>query len=103
MGRELWLSAIYKMKNCYYAAVKLLISFIISGSMIFAGTSLLRYFDPTFSIGLFDLLAQTNLTAWLLLGLLAGIIFAALSVLPVFSPAGKSQDIKAGDDSQLSD
>jgi len=91
------------MKIYYYAAIKLLISFIVSGSLIFAGTSLIRYFDPTFSISLFDLLAQVNLTAWLLLGLLAGIIFAALSMLPVFSPAGARDEAKSDSDSKLSD
>lgn len=91
------------MKNYYYAVIKLLISFIISGSLIFAGTSLVRYFDPTFSISLFDLLAQVNLTAWLLLALLAGIIFAGLSILPVFSPAGKRKDTKSSNASQQSD
>ncbi len=82
------------MKKYYYAAIKLLISFIISGSMIFAGTSLVHYFDPTFTISLFDLLAQVNLTAWLLLGLMAGIIFAGLSMLPVFSSPGRPKGTK---------
>jgi hypothetical protein len=82
------------MKKYYYAAIKLLISFIISGSLIFAGTSLVRYFDPTFTISLFDLLAQVNLTAWLLLGLMAGIIFAGLSMLPVFSSPGRAKGTK---------
>lgn len=83
------------MKNYYYAAIKLLISFIISWSLIFAGTSLLRYLDPTFSIGLLDLLAQVNLTAWLLLALLAGIVFAGLSTLPAFSPADREKEPKS--------
>lgn len=91
------------MKKHYYAAIKLLISFIISGSLIFAGTSLLRYYDPTFSVGLFDLLAQVNLTAWLLLGLMAGIIFGGLSILPVFLPVNKPEDAKTGAGDQLSD
>lgn len=91
-----------KMKN-YYAVFKLLISFIISGSLIFAGTSLVHYFDPTFSISMFDLLAQVNLTAWLLLGLMAGLIFAGLSMLPVFSPNGEPKDAKTDDTDQLSD
>ena len=102
-GRKIWLSAKDNMKSYHYDAIKLLISFIIAGSAIFAGTSLLRYFDPTFSIGLFDLLAQINLTAWLLLGLLAGIIYAALSRLPVFPQARKAEDLEAGGDRQLSD
>lgn len=91
------------MKKHYYAAIKLLISFIISGSLIFAGISLLRYYDPTFSVGLFDLLAQVNLTAWLLLGLMAGIIFGGLSMLPVFLPAKKPEDAKTGAGDELSD
>jgi hypothetical protein len=83
------------MKKYYYTAIKLLISLISSGSLIFAGTSLIRYFDPTFSVSLFDLLARVNLTAWLLLALLTGIIFAGLSMLPVFAPAGKPKDTKS--------
>lgn len=73
------------MKKYLYLFVKLLISFIISWSCIFAGTSLIRYLDPTFTVGLSDLLGQANPTAWLLLALLAGLIFAGLSTLPVFS------------------
>ena len=83
------------MKNHYYAAIKLLVSFIISWSIIFAGTSLLRYFDPEFSVSLFDLLAQANLTAWLLLALLAGIIFGGLSILPVFSASDEGKGTKS--------
>lgn len=98
-GQKPWLSVKDKMKKYYYAAIKLLVSLIISGSSIFAGTSLIRYFDPTFSISLFDLLAQANLTAWLLLWLLAGMIFACLSILPVFSSSGKPKDIKSREDS----
>ena len=91
------------MKKFYYGAVTLLISFLISGSVIFTGTWLVQYFDPTFSISLFDLLAQVNLTAWLLLALLAGIIFGGLSMLPIFSPARKPKDRNTGDNDQLSD
>jgi len=94
-GRQPWLSAKEKMKNYYYAAIKLLISFIISWSLIFAGTSLLRYLDPTFSIGLLDLFARINLTAWLLLALIAGIVFGGLSALPVFSPAVREKEPKS--------
>lgn len=91
------------MKIYYYAAIKLLISFIISGSLIFAGTSLVRYFDPTFSISLFDLLAQINFAAWLLLALLAGIIFGVLSYLPAFATAKAAQGKKTKGEDQLSD
>lgn len=91
------------MKRYFYATIKLLISFIVSGSLIFAGTSLIRYFDPTFSIGLFDLLAQMNPTAWLLLGLLTGMIFVGLSMLQAYSSSGKPKDAKSREDSQLSD
>ena len=91
------------MKKFCYGAVTLLISFLISGSIIFTGTWLVHFFDPTFSISLFDLLEQVNLTAWLLLALLAGIIFGGLSMLPIFSPARKLKDAKTGDNDQLSD
>lgn len=91
------------MKKHSHATIKLLISFIISGSLIFAGTSLLRYIDPTFSIGLFDLLAQVNLTAWLLLALMTGMIFGGLSLLPVFSPLKAPADAETGVTDQLSD
>ena len=70
---------------------------------MFAGTSLIRYFDPTFSISLFDLLAQFNFTGWLLLALLAGIIFAVLSYLPAFATAKAARDIKTMGEDQLSD
>jgi hypothetical protein len=75
------------MKKYLYFSIKLLISFIISWSCIFAGTSLIRFLDPTFTVGLSDLLGQGNPTAWLLLALLAGLIFAGLSTLPAFSSA----------------
>ena len=91
------------MTKFYYGAVTLLISFLISGSVIFTDAGLVHYFDPTFSINLFDLLAQVNLTAWLLLALLAGTIFGGLSMLPIFSPARKLKDPKTGDNDQLSD
>ena len=91
------------MEKFFYGAVTLLISFLISGSVIFTGTWLVHYFDPTFSISLFDLLAQVNLTAWLLLALLAGIIFSGLSMLPIFSPARKPKNPNTGDNDQLSD
>ena len=91
------------MRNYYYAAIKLFISFIISGSLIFAGMSLIGYFDPTFSISLLDLLAQVNLTAWLLLALMAGIIFGGMSILPIFSPSRKQTDKKTGRDDKQSD
>lgn len=80
------------MKQIQQSAIKLLISFIISGSLIFAGTSLIRYFDPTFSISLLDLLGQPYPTAWLLLALLAGLIHAGLSLLPVFSSGDRGTD-----------
>jgi hypothetical protein len=91
------------MKNIHYAAIKLLISFTISGSLILAGTSLLRYFDPTFSVGFLDLLAQVNLTAWLLLALLAGMIFAGLSALPVSSSERNPADDQTTGGRELSD
>jgi hypothetical protein len=91
------------MKNKFYTAIKLVISFIISGSVLFAGTSVIRYFDPTFSISLFDLLSQTNFTAWLLLALLAGIIFGVLSLLPVFTTAKPSGNKKTNGKHQQSD
>jgi len=83
------------MENSITFSVKLLISFILSGSILFAGTSLIRYFDPTFSISLFDLLSQVNYSAWLLLALLAGIIFGVLSLLPVFGVAERRDDRKS--------
>lgn len=90
------------MKNIQYPAIKLLISFILSGSIIFAGTSLIHYFDPTFTITFVDLLRQTYPTAWLLLALLAGLIYAGLSALPVFPPG--DQDQSTNDESgKLSD
>jgi len=90
-------SGIKHMKDKHFSAVKLLISFIISGSIIFAGTSLIRYLDPTFSVSLFDLLLQPYPTAWLLLAVLAGMIYAALSFLPGFSSAGKKGQRGNGD------
>ena len=92
-----------KTKNILYASTKLLISFIISGSILFAGTSVVRYFDPTFSISLFDLLSQTNFTAWLLVALLAGIIFGVLSMLPGFSSARSPGGEKTNGNGPLSD
>lgn len=91
------------MKKLYYGASMLLISFLISGGLIYTGTWLVHYFDPTFSISLFDLLAQVNLTAWLLVALLAGLIFAGLSMLPLFSPAKQPEGANTGDGDQLSD
>lgn len=91
------------MKKYTYFAIKLLISFIIAGSTIFAGTSLLRFMDPTFSVGLFDLLSQLNPTAWLLLGLLAGLIFAGLSKLPAFSSGEESADASEHSNDEVSD
>lgn len=92
-----------KMKIFYYGATMLMISFLISGSLIYTGTWLVHYLDPTFSISLLDLLVQVNLTAWLLVALLAGIIFAGLSMLPLFSPAKQSKGANTGDTDQLSD
>jgi hypothetical protein len=90
------------MKNIQYPAIKLLLSFILSGSIIFAGTSLIRYFDPTFSVSFIDLLQQTSPTAWLLLAVLAGLIYAGLSALPIFSkPGGTSAG--DGENRELSD
>lgn len=90
------------MKNIQYPAIKLLLSFILSGSIIFAGTSLIRYFDPTFTISFIDLLQPPYPTAWLLLALLAGLIYAGLSALPVF-PA-RNPDRSVGDENgKLSD
>jgi len=91
-------SGIKHMKDTQFSLVKLVISFIISGSIIFAGTSLIRYLDPTFSVGLFDLLRQPYPTAWLLLAVLAGMIYAALSFLPVFSSVAKNGRRKKGDE-----
>jgi hypothetical protein len=91
------------MKSKFYVAIKLLISFIISGSILFAGTSVIRYLDPTFSVGLFDLLSQTNFTAWLLLALLAGIIFGVLSLLPVFATAKAPGNKKTNGSNKQSD
>jgi len=51
------------MKSIFYSANKLLISIILSWSVLFAGTSAIRYFDPMISIDLFDLLSQLNVTA----------------------------------------
>lgn len=82
------------MKGIQYPAIKLVLSFILSGSIIFAGTSLIRFFDPTFSVSFFDLLRQISSTAWLLLAVLAGLIYAGLSALPVFSRPGSTE---AGD------
>lgn len=90
------------MKNIQYPAIKLLLSFILSGSIISAGTSLIRYFDPTFTISFIDLLQQPYPTAWLLLALLAGLIYAGLSALPVFPD--RNHDQPADDESgKLSD
>ena len=63
----------------------MLISFIFSGSILFAGTSVIRYTDSTFTISLFYLLFKINFEAWLLWALLAGIIFNVISLLPVFA------------------
>lgn len=76
------------MQNLHYSAIKLLISFIIAGSLMFAGTSLIRYFDPGFSVGFFDLLGEPSTTAWLLLAVIAGLTFAGLSALPAFPATG---------------
>jgi hypothetical protein len=84
LGTKTWDTEGSAMKNIQYPAIKLLLSFIISGSTIFAGTSLIRYFDPSFSVSLIDLLRQPYPTAWLLVALLAGLIYAGLSALPVF-------------------
>lgn len=90
------------MKNIQYPAIKLLLSFILSGSIIFAGTSLIRFFDPTFSVSFLDLLRQTSPTAWLLLAVLAGLIYAGLSALPVFSRPGDTEAV-GGKNRELSD
>jgi len=84
-------------------SIKLLISFLISGGMLFGGTSLIQYVDPTFSISLFDLLSQVNYSAWLLLALLAGIVFGILLLLPVIVDPVTPGDKKTIGEDQLSD
>jgi hypothetical protein len=79
-----------------------LISFILSGNILFAGASVIRHFDPTFSIRLVELLFRANLTTWLLMALPAGIIFGVLSLLPASAAAEAPRAGKTNDEGQLS-
>ena len=91
------------MKNNVYTAIKLLISFTIFGGILVVGTSVVGYFDSSFSVSSFSLLSQMNFTALPLLALLAGIIFSLLSMPPRFFRTWAPKDEKTDGDDQLSD
>lgn len=63
--------------------IKIIVSLILSASIIAGIIALIGYFDPSFSIGLFDLLRQGSFITWLLLALTTAATFAALTRLPV--------------------
>ncbi len=63
--------------------IKLIVSLILSVSIIAGLIALIGYFDPSFSIGLFDLLKQGSFITWLLLALTTAVTSAALARLPV--------------------
>lgn len=63
--------------------IKIIVSLILSASIIAGIIALIGYFDPSFSIGLFDLLKQGSFITWLLLALTTAATFAALTRLPV--------------------
>ncbi len=63
--------------------IKIIVSLILSVSILAGIIALIGYFDPAFSIGLFDLLNQGSFITWLLLALTTMVTFAALARLPV--------------------
>ncbi len=63
--------------------VKIIVSLILSASILAGLIALIGYFDPSFSIGLFDLLKQGSFITWLLLALTTAVTFAVLARLPV--------------------
>ncbi len=65
--------------------VKVIVSLILSGSILAGLIALIGYFDPSFSVGLFDLLGQGSFITWLLLALATAIVFSVLARLPVES------------------
>ncbi len=71
------------MLNIITVFVKIIISLILSGSILAGIIALIGYFDPSFSVGLFDLLKQGSFITWLLLALTTVIVFVTLARLPV--------------------
>lgn len=71
------------MVNIITVFVKIIVSLILSVSILSGLIALIGFFDPSFSIGLFDLLSQGSFITWLLLALATVITFAALARLPV--------------------
>lgn len=68
--------------------IKIIVSLILPASIIAGIIALIGYFDPSFSIGLFDLLRQGSFITWLLLALTTAVTFAALARLPVGRESG---------------
>lgn len=71
------------MIKVFTVSVKIIISLMLSSSVLAGIIALVGFFDPSFSIGLFDMLRQGSFFTWLLLFLATAIIYAILSRLPV--------------------
>ena len=80
-----------------------MISLIFSSLILAGALAAFQFFDPTFSLGMFDMLALRSLPAWLLLGLTTAIGYALLSRLPALAGNGSGGGHKQDSNNQQSD
>lgn len=91
------------MNKLFSILLRVIISLIFSGLILAGALAAFQFFDPTFSLGMFDMLALRSLPAWLLLGLTTAIGYALLSRLPAQAGNGSGGGRKQEDDDQQSD